>query len=104
MGVLIMVIELTPQEQKRVLSAQARGVDVNALIRSVIAGLPDDSAQSPGMPHTVTEVDPSPEDNTRGTTSDDLNAFLTRFAELGRGRGYLRPEAFNREGLYEDRL
>ncbi|HZO89387.1 MAG TPA: hypothetical protein VFB38_13740 [Chthonomonadaceae bacterium] len=37
---MIYTIELTPQELQRIQNAQAKGIDVTALFKGVIAGLP----------------------------------------------------------------
>ena len=97
-------IELTPQEQRRLLGAKARGVDVQALIRGLIAGLPE----LPETELTNQEIPPRTdftlESHRPRATPQELEAFLAAFATKGAGKGYLLPEAFDRETLYEDRL
>ena len=34
------ILELTPEEERRLQGARERGIDVNALFKGVIAGLP----------------------------------------------------------------
>ena len=93
--------ELTPQEQQHILGAKAHGVDVDALIRGLISGLPE-------LDSTAEETISTYEDAARNVFSHrapaDLEAFLTQFAEIGSKTGYLVQNAFDRENLYEDRI
>lgn len=99
---MTLTIELTPQEQRRVLGARAHGINVQAIIRGMIAGLPelDSVAEQEG----TMSVTPAEATRLPRPTPAELEAFLAEFAEAGRGKGYLLPEAFEREHLYEDRL
>ncbi len=45
---MTLVIELTPEEERRLQSARARGIDPAAILKGILASLPPDDA--PGQP------------------------------------------------------
>ena len=98
---MTLTIELTPREQQQILGAKAHGVDVDALIRGLISGLPE--LNSTGE-ETISTYEGGARSVFLPRAPADLEAFLAEFAESGSKTGYLTQDAFDRETLYEDRI
>ena len=52
---MILTLNLTPEEERRVEQARRKGIDVDAMLHEVIAGLPPDAIE-PEMPRNGTEL------------------------------------------------
>ena len=92
---MVLTIELTQQESLRVLDARALGVNIDTMVRGMIAGLPEriERADSFGTDFLITP-------RTR-QTPEELNKFFEEISIFGRGRGYPPSEVFDRENLYK---
>jgi hypothetical protein len=87
---LTLNIELTPEEERRVRSAQAKGLDVTAMIKGLLAGLPE-------VPETE-----HPEDKTLAIlaqwqeedATEDLDELTRRDAELAEFKANMNAHRF----------
>jgi hypothetical protein len=87
--VMTITMELTQDEFRSVKEAEARGVDVHALLRSIIASL--------------SQVTP-PDHFYFTASSEEWEAAMDELAEGGENLPILPPEAYDRENMYEDRF
>jgi|GEM_PF-3690004 len=91
---MTVTLELKPEIAARVETAQAQGVDMNAVLEK---GLPAASEQAHFLREQAKQQIPRP-------TPEQLKSALKAIAQAGQGQHYLPAEAFDRENLYEDRL
>jgi hypothetical protein len=90
---MTLTLELTPEEARRVELARQRGFDITALLKGVIASLPD-APVIQGSERPLYET----------ATREEWEAFMDALAEGGENLPVLPPEAYDRESLYEDRV
>jgi hypothetical protein len=83
---MTLTIELTPEEERRLRSAQAKGIDVTAIFKGILTGLSEDTAP---LYETA--------------TPEEWDQRFTEWVESHDHMPTLPPESYERAAFYGER-